>query len=81
MKKEIKNKQEPIMWAYQRLDYDQWAISSINGEMVSYKGTIKNWFTKEGLRMMGYKVGKKLEKQKYSDMTAYQLSPLTPISR
>ena len=64
-------------WVYQRLNFDNWAISNLDGVIISRKGTIKNWFSKKGVELMGYKVGKKLKEQKYSDMTAYELIPLT----
>jgi hypothetical protein len=62
---------KPIMWAYQRRDIDQYYMSNEKGEIIMALGGVHS---KEGLKMKGYKLGKRILKgQKYSDLTAYKL--------
>ena len=57
-------------WAYQFFDWDYWLMSSLDGKITSYTRPV----TKAFIKGRGYKIGKKLKEQKYSDMTAYLLT-------
>jgi len=71
------NKQKGIKaFGYKRLGTEQWILSE-NGVIALYPYPKKVYSTE--LVKLNYKIGKRFKEQKYSDLIAYTLTPITPL--